>query len=133
MTPAERKATPVYSGVLRYFPLALAAVAQLSKAGNDKHNPGEPLHWSRDKSNDHLDCVARHLLECGTIDPEDGIPHDVKLAWRALANLEVMLEAANPVPAPAPNDIPCGYAGCERMCWDITARAVHRTNAHGIV
>ena len=87
-----RKDTPVYSGVLAYFPLALAAVAQLSKAGNDKHNPGQPLHWSKDKSNDHLDCIARHLLEAGTVDPDDGFLHDVKLAWRALANLQRKLE-----------------------------------------
>jgi hypothetical protein len=87
-----RKDTPVYSGVIAYFPLALAAVAQLSKAGNDKHNPGQPLHWSKDKSNDHLDCVARHLLEAGTVDPDDGFLHDVKLAWRALANLQRKLE-----------------------------------------
>lgn len=88
----ERKDTPIYSGVLAYFPLALAAVAQLSKAGNDKHNPGEPLHWSKDKSNDHADCIARHLLELGTVDPDDGFLHDVKLAWRALANLQIRLE-----------------------------------------
>lgn len=89
-----RKDTPVYSGVLNYFPLALAEVARLSKAGNDKHNPGQPLHWSRDKSNDHLDCIARHLLEAGTIDQETGFPHSVALAWRALANLQIELENA---------------------------------------
>lgn len=88
----NRKATPVYSGVVRYFPRALQAVAQLSKAGNDKHNPGEPLRWSRDKSNDHLDCIMRHLIDAGTVDPEDGFLHDVKIAWRALANLELALE-----------------------------------------
>lgn len=87
----ERKDVPVYSGCMAYFPDALAEVARLSKAGNDKHNPGEPLHWSRDKSNDHKDCAARHMLECGNID-EDGFYHDVKLAWRALANLQILLE-----------------------------------------
>lgn len=93
MTSAERKATPLYSGVLKYFPQALLAVARLSQIGNDKHNPGEPLHWSREKSNDHLDCIARHLIDAGTVDGEDGLLHDVKLAWRALANLELALEA----------------------------------------
>src|SRR5689334_5921158 len=44
-----RKDTPIARGCLDYFPLAIAAVARLSKAGNDKHNPGEPLHWSRGK------------------------------------------------------------------------------------
>lgn len=99
MTSDERKATPVYSGVVRYFPRALQAVAQLSKAGNDKHNPGEPLHWSRHKSNDHLDCIMRHIIDAGTVDPEDGMLHDVKIAWRALANLELALEACESIGA----------------------------------
>lgn len=89
----ERKDTPIYSGVIAYFPRALAAVAGLSKKGNDKHNPGQHLHWSKGKSSDHLDCVARHLVENGTVDPDDGELHDVKMAWRALANLEMFLEA----------------------------------------
>ena len=89
-----RKDTPIYSGVMAYFPLALAEIARLSKAGNDKHNPGQPLHWSREKSNDHPDCIARHLIEIGTIDPDDGHRHSTKLAWRALANLQEELEEA---------------------------------------
>jgi hypothetical protein len=90
----ERKDTPIYSGVLAYFPRALAYIAKVSKAGNDKHNPGQPLHWSKDKSNDHADCVARHLIENGETDPEDGLRHSGKLAWRALALLEIELENA---------------------------------------
>ena len=89
---AQRKNQPVFSGVLAYFPDAMFAIAELSKAGNDKHNPGQPLHWSKDKSNDHADCLARHLLEHGTIDPEDGISHTVKVAWRALALLQIEIE-----------------------------------------
>ena len=88
----ERKDVPLYSGCLAYFPLALAEVARLSQAGNDKHNPGEPLHWSRGKSNVHTDCIARHVLVCGQVDGE-GFLHDVKVAWRALANLQIALEA----------------------------------------
>lgn len=84
----DRKATPLASGVLDYFPNALAAVARLSKAGNDKHNPGQELHWSRDKSGDHADTIMRHLVDRGTVDPEDGMLHDIKVAWRALALLE---------------------------------------------
>jgi hypothetical protein len=87
----ERKDVPVFSGCLAYFPEALAEVARLSQAGNDKHNPGQPLHWSRGKSNDHLDCLTRHLLEAGVVDT-DGFYHDVKVAWRALANLQLLME-----------------------------------------
>ena len=96
MNSQERKDAPVFSGVLSYFPRAMVALAQLSKAGNDKHNPGEPLHWSREKSKDHADCIARHLLEHGTVDPDDGFSHTVKVAWRALALLEVEMERPTP-------------------------------------
>lgn len=82
-----RKDAPMATGVLDYFPLALAAVARLSKIGNDKHNPGEPLHWARGKSMDHADCIMRHLAERGDIDI-DGESHTVKVAWRALALLQ---------------------------------------------
>lgn len=88
---AERKNIPLSSGCLDYFPAALAEVARLSQAANDKHNPGEPLHWSRGKSNDHADCIARHQLERGIVDT-DGFFHDVKVAWRALAQLQELME-----------------------------------------
>lgn len=88
---AERKATPICTGVIDYFPLALAAVARLSKAGNDQHNPGQPLHWSKEKSTDHADCIMRHLIDRGTVDT-DGMLHSAKLAWRALALLQIELE-----------------------------------------
>ena len=90
--PQTRKDTPITSGVLDYFPLALAAVAQCSKVGNDQHNPGQPLHWDKDKSTDHADCIARHLIDRHTVDT-DGVSHTTKLAWRALALLQTTLEA----------------------------------------
>lgn len=90
---AKRKATPVYSGVLMYFPDAIRAVARCSKAGNDQHHPDKPLHWDRSKSTDELDALTRHLMEAGTID-DDGIRHSAKVAWRALANLQKELEKA---------------------------------------
>lgn len=92
----ERKSAPIYSGVLQYFPDAIVAVAQLSKKGNDQHNPGQPLHWAREKSADHHDCLLRHVMEAGTIDT-DGVRHSAKVAWRALAALQLELEAAQAV------------------------------------
>ena len=91
--PKERKATPIYSGVIKYFPLALAEVARVSKAGNDQHNPGQPLHWAKEKSTDHHDCILRHIIDAGTLD-SDGMRHSAKVAWRALAALEMELEGA---------------------------------------
>ncbi len=89
--PFERKAIPVCTGCLDYFPQALAAVALVSKISGDKHHPGEPMHWERGKSTDHADALVRHLLARGTID-SDGMRHTAKVAWRALALLQEELE-----------------------------------------
>ena len=88
---AERKLIPLCSGVFDYFPDALAEVARVSYGGNQQHNPGQPLHWSRGKSVDFADTIARHLLERGTRDV-DGMRHSAKLAWRALALLQIEIE-----------------------------------------
>ena len=88
-----RKNVPIARGVLDYFPKAIAAVAELSRIGNDQHNPGQPMHWSREKSTDNADCIVRHLIERGTVDT-DGVRHSTKVAWRALALLQLELEAA---------------------------------------
>jgi hypothetical protein len=90
---AERKKIPVATGVLDYFPAALAAVAAVSFAGNEQHNPGEELHWARGKSGDQADTMIRHFLERGTLDT-DGHRHSAKMAWRALAILQLELEEA---------------------------------------
>jgi len=87
----ERKNTPVFSGVLNYFPDAIREVARTSWVGNQQHNPDKPLFWDRSKSGDELDALSRHLLEAGTIDT-DGIRHSAKVAWRALANLQKEIE-----------------------------------------
>jgi len=90
---AERKRIPLVSGLLDYFPMAGAAVAELSLIGNEQHNPGEPLNWARGKSNDQADTLVRHLVERGTLDT-DGVRHSTKVAWRALALLQEELEVA---------------------------------------
>jgi hypothetical protein len=87
-------------GLLWYFPNALAEVARVSKAGNDQHNPGQPMHHSRGKSSDHADCILRHLIDAGTIDGTDGMRHSAKVAWRALALLQEELERDGGLPLP---------------------------------
>jgi hypothetical protein len=96
----ERKTFPLWSGLIQYFPDALVAVSHLSFIGNQQHNPGQPLHWAREKSTDQEDTLLRHLLERGTID-SDGVRHSVKVAWRALAMLQLELEAAAKQEKPA--------------------------------
>jgi hypothetical protein len=89
---AERKGLPIFSGVVDYFPNALAEVARVSREGNDKHNPGQPLGWDRSKSQDHADCIQRHLIDHKTL--TNGRYKDAaELAWRALALLQTLLEA----------------------------------------
>ena len=89
--PKERKKHPVASGVLDYFPDALVAIARVSWTGNEQHNPGEPLHWARGKSMDQDDTIIRHFLQRGTLD-SDGQRHSAKMAWRALALLQLEIE-----------------------------------------
>lgn len=79
------------TGALDYFPRAFAYLSRISVLGNDKHNPGEPLHWAEGKSMDHPDCIMRHLAERGEFDTDDGALHAGKLFWRAGALLETVL------------------------------------------
>lgn len=88
---AERKTYPLMTGLVDYFPSALAAVAHHSYEGNEKHNPGQDLHWARGKSMDHLDAAMRHLME-------RDLPG---AAWRVLAALQMELEGQGHPVAPA--------------------------------
>lgn len=92
-TIEDRKGMPVYSGVLAYFPNALKEVAKCSLAGNNQHHPEKPLHWDKSKSFDNEDALVRHLIDHSTnpID-DDGVLHLTKVAWRALASLQIYLE-----------------------------------------
>lgn len=89
---ADRKKIPLAGGVLDYFTAALIEVAKVSYVGNEQHNPGQPLHWARGKSMDHADTMLRHFTERGTIDT-DGCRHSAKMVWRALAILQMEMEA----------------------------------------
>lgn len=89
--PKERKGLPIVTGVLDYFPLAICEVSKVSVEGNKQHNPGQPLHWDKTKSTDYADTLGRHLIERGGFD-SDGQRHSAKLAWRALALLQIELE-----------------------------------------
>lgn len=98
-TPAERAKFPMFDGLLAYFPDALAWVSRCSYEGGKQHNPGEPLHWAMDKSTDHENKILRHMM-AGFTDDGDGVPHSVKVAWRALARAQedLMRRYGAPVP-----------------------------------
>lgn len=105
-----RKEYPLLSGCIRYFPAALAEVSAVSKRGNDKHNPGEPLHHARGKSMDHGDCIIRHTIDLedmkaaaarGPLTPAGTavlIEEAAQRAWRALAELQELCEDHNGAP-----------------------------------
>jgi hypothetical protein len=87
---AGRKKVPIFSGVMAYFPDAIAALAEHSYNGNEKHNPGEPLHHARGKSMDHTDCIMRHVANYNGMDGE--ALEAVALFWRAGALCQEVLE-----------------------------------------
>lgn len=90
----DRKSIPIYSGVLTYFPDALKEVSKCSLAGQKQHNQGDKLYWDKNKSTDNPDALVRHLIDHDTnpID-EDGVLHLAKVAWRALATLQIYLDS----------------------------------------
>ena len=79
----ERKAIPVYTGFINYFPRAIAEVSRISLVGGIQHGQtAETLHWDRSLSGDELDAMMRHILDGDW----------AQVAWRAMANLEKKLE-----------------------------------------
>jgi hypothetical protein len=124
--PKERKRIPLATGLLSYFPDALMDIAALSYIGNGQHNPGEPLHWSRPKSNDHPDCMMRHFMERGTVDV-DGVRHTTKAAWRMLAILQLEIEADNATDSSTNH----GPAAGEPVTGCIDPDAPHWNNYNG--
>lgn len=97
-----RKATPIATGFLAYFPHSCAEVAKVSYIGNDQHNPGQPLHWARGKSMDQPDAAVRHIMDyliAKQRDPNTPVPRDEKgnsllaqAIWRLSAQNELDIE-----------------------------------------
>ena len=103
MTSEERKQYPLVTGCLDYFRDALLEVSHVSWLGNQKHNPGQPLHWARDKSPDEIDALGRHLAcreqmdQIGDVEIEEA----AEMTWRALASLQKLLEAKYNIQQPS--------------------------------
>jgi hypothetical protein len=90
-----RKALPILTYLTEYFPDATLAEVAVSVAGNEQHNPGQPLHWAREKSKDQLNTAFRHLWDhkMGTHKDIDGQYHLAKAIWRLKAELQLLIEA----------------------------------------
>lgn len=89
-----RKALPLFTYYVEYFPDAMIAECEVAVAGNLQHNPGEPLHWAREKSTDQMDCAFRHMLDHarGILKDTDGQYHLAKARWRLGAELQLAIE-----------------------------------------
>ena len=90
-----RNALPVWDGCIAYFPDCWAEIAKVSVLGNEQHALGAKLRFARDVSADHANKVMRHMLDhaAGNVMDTDGTYHLAKAAWRALAALQVAIEA----------------------------------------
>jgi hypothetical protein len=95
---ADHGKTPVFRGVVNYFPRALDAVGVVSAYGLKKYGNGvsDNTGWL-DVRNGQLrysDAMMRHLIaSCvgETTDPESRCLHLAHMAWNALAVLEIYL------------------------------------------
>ena len=81
----ERKAVPIYTAFIKYFPDAIIEVTKNSVRGNLQHNTPDKIFWDKDKSKDELDALMRHMIE------EDW----ASVAWRAMANLQRKCDEEN--------------------------------------
>lgn len=85
--------SPVYRGLLDYFPRACLAVAEVSDRGAQKYSW---KGWEKvsDGVNRYQDAMVRHIANEsieGRTDSETGLYHKAQIAWNALAALELFL------------------------------------------
>jgi hypothetical protein len=91
---------PVWDYMFKYFPLAFLEEVRVAVLGNEQHNPGQPLHWAREKSTDQLNTAMRHLFDYaeakakGVTMPRDEVGNAVlaQAVWRLKAQLQLDLE-----------------------------------------
>lgn len=89
-----RKRLQLWTFMFNYFPDAWLAVVNVAVAGNEQHNPGQPLHWAREKSTDQMNTAFRHQWDYGRgvkKDTDDQY-HLAKAIWRLMAQLQLDIE-----------------------------------------
>jgi hypothetical protein len=106
--PAARKRLQLYTFMFQYFPEAFLAVVDVARAGNEQHNPGQPLHWARGKSTDQMNAMFNHVFDygLGAKKDTDGCYHLAKAIWRLSAQLQLDIEADRAATASVPNPVP---------------------------
>lgn len=116
-----RKALPLWDFLMQYFPDAFVEVCKVAVVGNNQHNPGEPLHWAREKSTDQMNTAFRHLFDYGrgTKLDVDGVLHLAKAIWRLSAQLQLDVEASRAVVTDEPVERPPigGLVRSEGVKW----------------
>jgi ribosomal protein L7/L12 len=100
---------PISSGCIAYFPAALAGVAKHSYIGGAKYNDGALVHL-RYISNNHMDCVGRHMLDLQDLlaAKERGTTHVSTYVYNFEDQEEQLI------------DLPINEAiliECNAMCW----------------
>jgi hypothetical protein len=90
-----RKRLQAWAYLTEYFPDAFMAEVGVAVAGNEQHNPGQRLHWAREKSTDQMNTAFRHQLDyaSGVKKDTDGQWHLAKAIWRLKAQLQLDIEA----------------------------------------
>lgn len=89
--------SPVWQGLVQYFPLALSEIAKVSDYGAKKYNlEFSERNWEKVEGakERYEDALLRHILD-ETTDPydgESGLLHAAHAAWNALAVLELVLK-----------------------------------------
>jgi hypothetical protein len=93
--PKLREQFPLYDYMHGYFPDAYLEEVRVSWVGNEQHNPGERMHWARDKSSDHMNKAMRHIASYGSGEKKDtdNTYHLAKAIWRLKARLQLDIEA----------------------------------------
>lgn len=84
---------PIFAGCLRLFPRALMEVARLSQKAQQKYPSYDNWQKVENGFERYTEALGRHAVLEGIqeVDPEDGVMEAVKVAWNALARLELKL------------------------------------------
>lgn len=88
--------SPLFRGMLSYFPRACSAVANVSRLGAEKY-AWKGWESVPDGFNRYSDALARHLLAESHEGPYDASMseptlHAAQVAWNSLARLELLLK-----------------------------------------